>query len=241
MIEFSTTVQDLAGGVGAALYLSSYAALQIGIIRGEGYLYPALNASAAALVLVSLGAYFNPFSATIETAWILISLFGIVRLWYLTRGLVFTDEERAFLDLGLPGLSRLGARRFLSAGKWSDVPAGAILTEEDRPVESLVWIADGGAVVSHRGRAIAALPAGRFVGELGVLSQAPATATVKVSQQSRLFAISRAALSRVIVRNPDVKLALDAGFGGDARSKILAGNLSFPVPSSVEQEQEINR
>ena len=76
------------------------------------------------------------------------------------------------------------------------------------------------------------------MGEPGVLSRAPATATVRVAQPSRLLTISRDALTRLFLRNPDVKLALDAGFGGDARSKILAGNLSVVVSSSGEKGRE---
>lgn len=43
-----------AGYLGVALYLSSYALLQSGVLRGVGYTYTLMNLSAALLVLVSL-------------------------------------------------------------------------------------------------------------------------------------------------------------------------------------------
>jgi hypothetical protein len=114
-------LSTFAGAVGATLYLGAYAGLNLGLIKGEGYLYPALNLAAALAMLVSLSAWFNPFTAFIEIAWVLISLFGIARLWILTRGLSFTTEERTFLEAALPGLSRLTARRLLSKGRWEDL------------------------------------------------------------------------------------------------------------------------
>lgn len=39
------------GILGVSLYLGSYAALQTGFLRGQGYLYPAINMAAASCVL----------------------------------------------------------------------------------------------------------------------------------------------------------------------------------------------
>jgi CRP-like cAMP-binding protein len=175
-------------------------------------------------VLISLAAYFNPFSAVIETAWVLLSLFGIARLWFLTRGLTFTDEERTFLEAALPGLSRLTARRFLSRGRWENLAPGAVLTEEGEPVERLTYIASGAASVAHGGVEVASIPEGLFVGELGVLSRAPATATVTITAPTRAFTIEAGPLAALVARYPDLKLSLDAGIGADARRKILGAN-----------------
>jgi CRP-like cAMP-binding protein len=215
---------NVAGIVGAVFYLGAYGALNFGLIRGEGYLYPALNLVASGCVLISLSAYFNPFSAVIETAWVLLSLFGIARLWFLTRGLTFTEEERTFLDAALPGLSRLTARRFLAGGRWEDLAPGAVLTQEGEPVERLTYVASGAASVAHGGVEVASIPEGLFVGELGVLSRAPATATVTVTAPTRAFTIEAGPLAALVARYPDLKLSLDAGIGADARRKILGAN-----------------
>jgi hypothetical protein len=215
---------DAAGILGAMLYLTAYGGLQAGLIRGEGYLYPTLNLFASLAILISLSAWFNPFSAFIETCWVLISLFGIARLWFLTRGLTFTDEERAFLDAALPGIPRLTARRFLRRGRWEDLAPGAVLTREEAPVDRLTYIASGAASVTHGGLEVATIPEGLFVGELGVLSRAPATATVTVTAPTRAFTIDADALSALVARHPDLKLSLDAGIGADARRKILGAN-----------------
>jgi CRP-like cAMP-binding protein len=214
----------LAGILGATLYLGAYAGLNLGLIRGEGYLYPLLNLAAALAMLVSLSAWFNPFTAFIEIAWALISLFGLARLWVLTRGMSFTPEERTFLDAALPGLSRLTARRFLAAGQWETLPVGTILTREGDPVDRLTYIAEGTAQVIHRDTLVAVIPAGLYVGELGVLSREPATATVTVTAPTRAFSIDADALAALVARHPDLRLSLDAGIGADARRKIISAN-----------------
>jgi CRP-like cAMP-binding protein len=213
-----------AGALGACLYLGAYAALQLGFIRGDGYAFPALNLVASLCVLASLSAWFNPFSAFIEVAWLLLSLFGIARLWLLTRGLTFTDEERTFLDAALPGLSRLTARRFLSRGEWQNLAPGTVLTREGTPVDRLTYIASGAASVIHGGAEVATIPEGLFVGELGVLSRAPATATVTVTAPTRAFTIGANALAALVAKHPDLRLSLDAGIGADARRKLVGAN-----------------
>lgn len=213
-----------AGTLGAVLYLGAYAALQLGLIRGDGYAFPGLNLVASALVLTSLSAWFNPFSAFIEVSWLLLSLFGIARLWVLTRGLTFTEEERRFLDAALPGLSRLTARRFLARGRWEDLAPGTLLTREGAPVDRLAWIARGAASVVHDGIEVATIPEGLFVGELGVLSGHPATATVTVTAPTRAFTIDAGALAALVAKRPDLRLSLDAGIGADARRKIVGAN-----------------
>ena len=56
---------DILGLVGVFLYIGSYFGLQAGFIKGQGYLYAGLNASAATCVLLSLVQSFNLSSAII--------------------------------------------------------------------------------------------------------------------------------------------------------------------------------
>lgn len=71
---------DLVGMVGVAFVLGTYALLQAGRMTAEGRPYSAFNAAGAALILVSLSRNFNLASFMIESAWLLISLYGLWRL-----------------------------------------------------------------------------------------------------------------------------------------------------------------
>ena len=84
------------GLLGAFLYLASYFLLQAGYIGGNSKAYTFLNLAAASLVLVSLTTAFNAASVVIQVSWILISIFGMSRMYLLYRRIRFTDRAIAF-------------------------------------------------------------------------------------------------------------------------------------------------
>lgn len=72
-------LNDILGIVGVILVLLAYLALQLGRIRASSPGFSATNAAGAALILVSLAVDFNLPAALIEGAWLLISVFGLIR------------------------------------------------------------------------------------------------------------------------------------------------------------------
>ena len=71
---------DLAGLLGVALLLAAYALLQSGRLRQEDPRYSLANAAGSGLILVSLVFDFNLASAVIETAWLVLSVWGLIRV-----------------------------------------------------------------------------------------------------------------------------------------------------------------
>src|SRR5699024_4733797 len=124
------TIFEFAGYLGAGCYLAAYAALQIGLLRGNGYAYACLNMLAAALVVVSLTQQFNLPSMIVQVSWISVSVIGIVRVFWLTRAIRFGTREAELLNSKLPQLSKIAARRFLDSGNWLDGQAGTPLMRE---------------------------------------------------------------------------------------------------------------
>ena len=219
-----SSIFTLAGFLGAGLYLGAYAGLSLGFLKSGGYLYLAMNLVASSCVLLSLTVFFNPFSAFIEVSWLALSIVGILRLWVLSRGLDLTADERMVVETALPGASRVTARQLFRAGEWADLPRGHALTVQDSPVDRISFLASGSARVLHDGVEVARLQAGRLVGELGVLSRVPATATVVVDEPARTFSVTSEALARLVEKFPDLRLALDAGIGRDVRAKLIGAN-----------------
>lgn len=216
-------VFDLLGLVGVALYLVAYALLQARVLHGSGYAYTLMNLAAATCVLASLSVAFNLSSALIQTSWIVISLVGLGLTFTRNRRARFTGEERALLDSQFPELSRPAARTFLDRGTWSDLDPGAVLTEEGTPVSHLFYIAEGRADVVSAGRAVGHVT-GELVGEMNVLTRAPASATVRVSAPSRVFSIPAETLAEATRRDPDLRMVLEAGMGRSTRDKLARAN-----------------
>ena len=215
---------QLAGFAGVAFYLGSYGLLQLGLVRGNGYPYALMNLAGASLVLVSLFASWNLFSAIILISWITLSILGIARVWVLTRGLRFREEEQALLDAHFPTLRRFDARKLLRAGSWVDCATGKTLTVQDAPVTQLSYLHTGSADIEIGGQVIAQVGPGGFIGEMGCMTSAPASATVRVNAPARIFALSSDALRRLVKRNPDLGPHLDFAFSGNTRAKLMATN-----------------
>ena len=83
-------VPSAVGTFGVLMILSAYWMLQTQRIDRESPRYSALNATGAALVLYSLYFDFNFPSAMIESAWLVISLYG---LWQSLRGRASSGPE----------------------------------------------------------------------------------------------------------------------------------------------------
>ena len=75
----SFSLPDIAGTIGVALIVLTYVLLQTERLRSDSLAYSLINGIAAALILVSL--WFDPNlpSVVVESFWLLISIYGIIR------------------------------------------------------------------------------------------------------------------------------------------------------------------
>jgi paired small multidrug resistance pump len=75
---------DIVGLLGVALTLLAYLALQARRLKGDGLLFPLLNLIGAGAILISLvyDEHTNLSAFVIESAWCVISVYGI---WQATR------------------------------------------------------------------------------------------------------------------------------------------------------------
>jgi len=76
---------DWVGMFGVVFTLTAFFLLQAGRLHGTGFLYQAMNAIGAAAVVLSLFYSFNLSAFIVETAWVAISLYGMVRGWRLRQ------------------------------------------------------------------------------------------------------------------------------------------------------------
>lgn len=223
---------DGLGLIGVAFYIGSYAALQIGLLRGSGYPYTLLNLFAAILVLVSLTKEFNLSSAIIQITWIGISLFGLARMALLAGRSKLSIEETAFVGRIFPGMSLQSARRLLDGGRWETLEPGTVIAEEGVVLGTLIYLAKGKVSVSVKGRTVGAVQAGGLIGEVTVMSGAPATATVTVDEPARIFRIGSDALRKIAAGDGDLQTIIYLAFEAGMREKLIAADMRLAVPGS---------
>ena len=79
----SFSLPDIAGTIGVALIVLTYVLLQTERLASDQLAYSVLNGIGAALILVSL--WFDPNlpSVVVESFWLVISVYGVLR--YLRR------------------------------------------------------------------------------------------------------------------------------------------------------------
>lgn len=226
MLGMSTAhIPAAAGLLGVVLYVAAYAALQSGVLRSNGYAYAAANLAAASLVLLSLTSEFNLSAAISQSLWIVLSVYGLVRMAVLERRARLNEEERAFIAAKFPTMSRSMARKFLNAGNWYDAKAGTLVVTEGERLGGLIYLASGEAEVTLRGRPIAQCMPGSFIGEMSCFDASPANATVSFRQPSRYFLIRTEALNRLCARDLDMRRTVENAVGNDTRHKLIETDL----------------
>lgn len=72
---------DLVGIIGVVIILAAYLLLQLQTMSSTSMSYSMANALGAFLILISLVNEFNLSAFVIESAWLLISVFGLIRCW----------------------------------------------------------------------------------------------------------------------------------------------------------------
>ncbi|WP_331713490.1 CBU_0592 family membrane protein [Noviluteimonas gilva] len=70
---------DFVGFTGTLMILAAFAAQQMGKMRGDGAVYQLLNLFGAGGILVSLMGSFNISVFVLESAWVLVSAYGLWR------------------------------------------------------------------------------------------------------------------------------------------------------------------
>lgn len=211
---------DIIGTLGVFGYVGAYLALQLGFLKGDGYIFPSINLVASLAVMFSLTRDFNPFSVTIEICWSVISIIGITRIYLVSRFINLSDEEAEVARRIVPSLKKDQAKKFLKLGKFVDSQEGRILTKQGETVIDIAMIMSGMCNVERGGTHIATLSIGALVGELTLSTGAPATATVRTVVPSRLFLVNRMALLKFLQQNPEAAADIERSIAGDLRLKL---------------------
>lgn len=156
-----------------------------------------------------------------------------IALRALRRGLVrFTDDEGGLRTGHLADLDAPAARQLIDQGHWLTARQGEYLTREGESVQSLFYLAAGEAQVLRDGAPVGRIGPGELIGEAGVLDDAPATATVVLSRDSRLWFMLAPALRGYAAIHPPVGLALRRSFASALRSKLDESNRALAARSA---------
>ena len=210
---------------GAFLGHASYALLVLSMLmRNIVWLRVIALASGMIGIAYDIFVLADPVSAGWDTLFVLANVYQLLYLAWQSRQVRFSDEEFEFCQNVLPLVPPTLARQFLNVGAWEDLPDGMELTGQGQPVMQLTYIASGTVDVLVHQHHIASCVNGDFIGELGILSGKPATATTVTSSPVRALVFERDKLLHHLRHEPDLKLALQAAFKENLRNKLTLAN-----------------
>src|SRR5690606_22597858 len=110
--------------------------------------------------------------------------------------------------------------RLLKLADWQVREPGDVLMEQDQERPNLTFIASGAASIERDQALVGVCGPGDFLGEMSFLTGRPASATVRVANETRCCTFDVAALKALLDRNPGLRQALEEGFNRNLVGKL---------------------
>jgi hypothetical protein len=168
-----------------------------------------------------------------DLVFIAINAYQLYRLIQERRSLQLPEAERDFLRSVFAGLEDGQIARLLSAGEFSDLGPGAVLTTENAPLEKIFFICTGSTSVTIGGREISQLGKGNFVGEVAFLTGQPATATVVALGDVRALVFAKDKLNLFFKNETEVAGLIYQLLGRELAHKMKVSNSLLSAGSAT--------
>jgi hypothetical protein len=216
---------DAAFSTGGLVGHLSYILLVVSMMmRDISALRLLVIASALAGIAYDLIWLRNPVGVFWEGLLLLVNVVQLYLLWRKNRSAQFTQEEAQFVSTRLKGLSAGRCRDFFDMGRWEYLPSGSVLTRQNERPEFLAYLSKGTASIIVDDQEVAAVQEGHYIGEMSLLGDGNASATVIVTEPARVWRIEAEKIERLMQDRPNIANALQAGIAVDMRRKIVALN-----------------
>jgi CRP/FNR family cyclic AMP-dependent transcriptional regulator len=110
-------------------------------------------------------------------------------------------------------LSKQGLQDVAAIADEIDLPEGKQLTRQGERAQEFVVLLDGSADVQQDGRVVNTLGAGDFLGEIGLVTKLPRTATVTTTSTVRALVITDRDFLELLRRSPEVSAGVLEALG----------------------------
>jgi len=110
-------------------------------------------------------------------------------------------------------LSKQGLQDVAAIADEIDLPEGKQLTRQGERAQEFVVLLDGSAEVQQDARVVNTLGAGDFLGEIGLVTQLPRTATVTTTSTVRALVITDRDFLELLRRSPEVSAGVLEALG----------------------------
>lgn len=209
-------VGNLLGNLAFALIALSY------LVRDIFWLRSISIVSSLAGIVYSYAALSEPLWINIvwNVVFISVNVIWIAVILKERRSVSFSEEEKELYSTVFRTFSPVEFMKLLRIGEWKTCEKGEILIVEHQPAPQMMLIYNGEVEVLVKGKRIATLKDGAFIGEMSFLTGNLPTATVKSTKETRYIAWSKEELRKLLNRNPSMWATLQGVLSADLTKKL---------------------
>jgi hypothetical protein len=230
LYQFFFSPQEVAWQFGLFGVVVALAMPTVGLVR--------IVALIAAAVAIVLSAYYARDPVGLFW-WLVLGVVIVVRM-VVSRGRGFgghlNAEETLFHEKVVPSLSVSQVRQLLAVGRWRDVVAGTTLTRGGQPVAELCFVTRGQVDIVVDGKRVAECGPGALVGEVGISTGAPATATAICATPVRYLSFEAKRLYRLLDNHVQLQDAIELAVERSLSEKLNRSNF-VAAHSGTELQQ----
>jgi len=154
---------------------------------------------------------------------IIFAIINIVQVTLIIRersGIHFTEEEKELHDTLFKHFAPFEFMKLMRIGKWSEAKPGQVLAVEQQPIDSVMLIYNGRVSVESKGKEVAQLKDGNFIGEVSFIAGGAATATVRALEPTRYLSWPKAEIEKLLKRNPSMRSPMQGMLSTDLSKKL---------------------
>lgn len=175
----------------------------------------------------------DEISAMWETIFTTVNVVQLAIILLAGRKRTTNEDEEFFIQTVMPALEGNLRSRLLKLARWQTREPGEVLVEEGQERPELVFIAKGAASVERGGTLIGVCGPGDFLGEMSFLTGKPASATVRVANETRCCVFDSGVLKVLLEKNPSIRQTLENSFNRNLVGKLERMNEANREPRGV--------
>ena len=218
LIEEFTSPGKLVGHLSYALLVFSMLMRSIKWLR--------IIAISAGVVSAIYGYFWLKDFVTVfwEIVFVTVNLLQLLYLAWENQRARFSEDEEQFIKAALPTVEKAHARRLLKLATWEEFDVETQLTTEGEPIKRLLFILRGTVRIEKEGVLVGVCGHDDFLGEIGFMLEAPATATAIVANSARCLSFEREPLAKMLAKDNELRHALESSFNRNLVGKLVKSN-----------------
>jgi hypothetical protein len=142
-------------------------------------------------------------------------------------GIHFTEEEKELHDTLFKNFAPFEFMKLMRIANWLEAKQGEVLAVEKQSLSAVMLIYNGLVGVETNGKEEVRLRDGNFIGEVSFITGGAASATVRALQPTRYIAWPKDAISKLLNRNPSMRIAMQSMLSTDLSKKLMRRAPSF--------------